>query len=258
MYPKILEIYGPIAINSYGLMIAIGLGTFLHLALGSDRRKKLMSYEAFYEVVFVGLALGIVGGRVLYVATAQTAGPWYHALLPWEGGFSLLGTIAAIFIGLPFYFRYKKTPILPTFDLAAIYAPLLQAIARIGCFLAGCCYGSTCSASLPWAVRYTHPESLAPLGVLLHPSQLYSSLASFAIFLLMRFLLEARLKLPGQLVFSYLMLESLARFGVDFWRSDQAGYTSQVGWVSSYQLLALSLCVIGAFGFWLVSRRKNV
>ena len=151
-----------------------------------------------------------------------------------------------MFGGLPLYFRYKGIKILPTLDLAAIYAPLLQSIARIGCFLAGCCYGSVCA--LPWAVKYSHPESLAPLGVYLHPTQLYSSLASLSIFLIMRFALDSRLKKPGQLLFAYLFIEGLARLGVDLWRADQT---------ASYQLLALGVSALGIAGFLVATLRKK-
>ncbi len=229
-------------------MIALGLFTFLYLAVRHPRRKKIMSAETFYEVGFVGLALGIVGGRLLFAIMAPEiyAGHWHEVLFPWQGGFSLLGTIIAVVGGLPLYFRRRGVPILPTLDLAAIYAPLLQSISRIGCFLAGCCYGSACN--LAWAVRYTHPDSLAPLGVFLHPTQLYSSLASFTIFIVMRFALDARLKKPGQLIFSYLCLEGLARFTVDFWRSDQTG---------AYQLLALGIFGVGCLGLLVVYLRKK-
>ncbi len=91
MYPKLLHLYGPLSINSYGLMIAIGLLTFLYLASRHPRRKKLMSVDAFYEAAFVGLALGVVGGRILFaIMEPQAYSVWYEVFYPWEGGFSLL------------------------------------------------------------------------------------------------------------------------------------------------------------------------
>lgn len=261
MYPKILSLYGPVAINSYGLMIVLGFAAFLYYAVRHPRREAIATRDQFYNILFWGLALGIIGGRVLFAIMSPAAfGHWYEVLLPWEGGFSLLGTIIAITGGLPFVIQWASVPILPMLDLIAIYAPLTQAISRVGCFLAGCCYGTTCSS---WfAVRYSHPESLAPLGVFLHPAQLYAAASSLLIFFLMRFLFDTRATRAGQLIFLYLMLESFARFINDFWRGDRhigsaLFHVPLLGRLSTYQFIAIGL-FFGAFlGFLVTSRSKK-
>ncbi len=260
MYPRILHIYGPIWINSYGLMISLGVLSFVHLATKHPIRKAHLSKEAFLQVLAWGVFAALIGGRLLFalMSPEEFAHNPIEVLYPWEGGFSLLGGIIGLLIFIPLYFRPKNIPALPILDLVAIFGPLIQAISRIGCFLAGCCSGTLAPVWLPWAVRYTHPESLAPLGLYLHPTQLYSSMVSFGIFLFMVLWAQKHLFKPGQLLFTFLSLEGLARFMVDFWRGDRSSASIKFllpffGGVSSYQLISIGLFLLGIGGLWWIT-----
>ncbi|MCF7899099.1 prolipoprotein diacylglyceryl transferase [Candidatus Babeliales bacterium] len=221
MYPKILNIYGKISINSYGVMIALGFLLFIYLAYKNPKRARIISNDTFFNAIFIGFISAVVGGRIFFVLEEWSSfEDKLEIFYPWIGGFGLLGSIIGVLITLPIYLYFKKVKILPFFDLIAIYAPLLQSISRIGCFLAGCCYGSVCSKDMLYSVVFTNPESLAPLNMPLHPAQLYSSLASFLIFILIYLRSKFRYK-PGQILFLYLILESISRFSVDFWRGSR-------------------------------------
>jgi phosphatidylglycerol---prolipoprotein diacylglyceryl transferase len=222
MYPRLLHIYGPLWIQTYGAMIALGFLTFIFLTLRHPYRAKLISKEQYLNTVFLGLASGIIGARLLFIVTnpgAFSENP-LEVFYPWIGGFVVLGSIIGILIAVPFFLRWIKVPILPLMDLAALYAPLMQAISRIGCFCAGCCYGAP-AINLWWAVTFTNPLADAPLNVPLHPAQLYTSLASFLIFLILKKNNAKRMLTPGATLFSYLILENSARFITDFWRGDR-------------------------------------
>jgi phosphatidylglycerol:prolipoprotein diacylglycerol transferase len=85
----------------------------------------------------------------------------------------------------------------------------------VGCTLNGCCYGV--ETSLPWGIVYTHHESYAPLGIAVHPTQIYEiayNLIVFAVLLKLR----GRFKPDGSLFLIYLSLYSLWRVGIDFLR----------------------------------------
>ncbi len=258
MYPRILHLYGPIWINSYGIMIAIGFLLFAFFTYRHPLRKKIIETNDFFDVLFIGLLSGILGGRLLFVIENFDAfeSNFLEIFYPWIGGFSLLGTIISILIIVPIYLKWRKVNILPFLDLISIYAPLLQAISRIGCFLAGCCYGKIVSNYLPWSVIYTNPESLAPLNVPLHPTQLYSTLASFSIFLILRFGITKKVKRVGQITFSYLILESSSRFVVDFWRGDRE---LMFGIFSFSQFLASILLLISITSLiWISLKGKDL
>jgi len=256
MYPRVLHLYGPIWINSYGIMIAIGFLLFAFFTYRYPLRKKIIETNDFFDVLFIGLLSGILGGRLLFVIENFDAfeSNFFEIFYPWIGGFSLLGTIISIMIVIPVYLKWRKINILPFLDLISIYAPLLQAISRIGCFLAGCCYGKMVSNNLLWSVVYTNPESLAPLNIPLHPTQLYSTVASFSIFLILRFGITKKAKNVGQIAFFYLMLESSSRFIVDFWRGDRELI---FGIFSFSQFLASGLLLISVVTLIWISLRER-
>ena len=92
-----------------------------------------------------------------------------------------------------------------------------QVFGRIGCFFAGCCYGKL--SSLPWAVTYNNPECAAPIGVPLHPTQLYEAAAmSFVVIAL--FVIQRNKRLQPHLVFIYASCYASVRFVEDFFRGD--------------------------------------
>ena len=115
-------------------------------------------------------------------------------------------------------------------DLVATYAPLLQAISRIGCFFAGCCYGQPTLHS--WAISSVECVST-------HPTQLYSA-ASLALLFLVMYAIRRIQLAPGQQFCIYLFFMSLERFVVDFWRADQE-FTSIITTFSVAQITALFL-----------------
>jgi len=221
MIPYLFQIYGPFYANCYGMAIFLGILIFTYLVNQDPKRSKLVTSAQLQNLILWGTLVGILGGRALWVAGNWPVS-WYDIIEIWEGGLSVLGAIIAILCFAAIYLKRAKVPVLPLLDLIAIYAPLLQAISRIGCFMAGCCYGKITGAF--WGVIYTHPDSAVPNSlkhIAIHPTQLYSALILFMIFLLMHNLISKYFKKPGQLIAIYLMLSSLERFLVDFWRADQ-------------------------------------
>lgn len=254
MHPRILHIYGPLWINGYGLMIALGFLLFTCLTYFHPWRKKLLTGDDFLRVLSVGFFSAVIGGRLLYVLfdPPTTFEQVKEAFYPWMGGFSLFGSIIAVLIAVPFFLHKNKIKILPFFDLMVMYAPLMQAVSRIGCFFAGCCYGVEASHEACWSVIFTDPESIAPIGIALHPTQLYSMVASFLIFLLLQMIAKRFSRYPGALLMLYLMLESMARFVVDFWRADRG---ELFGGVSMMQGVVLGLFLLAVIGLAIIGRK---
>ncbi len=264
MFPRILHIYGPLWINGYGLMIAIGFLLFIFLTYRHPQRPKIISSDLFFNMMFLGLISAIVGGRLFFILSEWDLfeDNWLEMFYPWVGGFGLLGSIIAVLVAVPLYLKLHKIAILPFLDIAVIYVPLMQAVARIGCFLAGCCYGSAVDSSLWYSVVFTNQHGLAPLYVPLHPAQLYSSAVSFIIFLII-YLREKFFSFKrGEILFTYLLLESLARFTVDFWRG-QRSLIVDFYWAKSFfalfsysQLVAFFIFIFALSGLVFVTKKK--
>jgi len=236
MSRELIHIYGPISIQSFGLIVAIALSLFTWLVYTHKKRKQLVSDEQFSAIVFIGVLSGIVGGRLLFVTQEyRNLTNIWDALSFWEGGFSILGTIVFALGSILLYLKKNNIPALPFLDLIAIYAPLAQSISRIGCFVAGCCYGAP--TNLPWAVAGRHP------------TQLYSSLSLFIIFLFIRFVATRFCTKPGQLIFLYLACAGAERFFTGFWRGDCEIFL-KLGFFSMNQWIGLLIAAMGLIAFF--------
>lgn len=239
MTPTLLHLYGPLKIQSYGFMIAVGALTTILLAKRDPKLKALLSFNDLLDVATVTIISCVVGARILF--TVEQNAPLSEFFAIWNPGFSFLGSLIAGLITVPLYLQYKQIPILPFLDRIAIYVPLLHSIARIGCFMAGCCYGIPYTG---WAsVTYTHPDSLAPLGVSVLPAQLISAVSLFCIFVFL-FLQRNKTAPSGYFLSTYLLLAGLERFLLDFIRTDT---TSVFFSFSQTQLLAACIIIIGLF-----------
>jgi len=218
--PELLHLYGPLGIQSYGFFIMLGILVTVW-AIRRDKRFTLLNLEPVYiNIIIVSVIAGCIGGRLLEIISEPHAYKhWYDWFALWHGGFSALGAICGVIIITPMYLKKINVPILPTCDLVAIYAPLLQSIARLGCFTAGCCYGIPTNSI--FGVIYTNPNTLAVYGIPIHPTQLYSSALLFIIFLFMYCIGQRIFKKTGELFAVYLMFAVLERFFVDFWRADR-------------------------------------
>lgn len=264
MLPYLFHIHGPFYANCYGLAIAVGIIVFTYLVNRDPKRAALLSSDQLNQVILIGTATGIIGGRALW-AIGNWPQPWWELFKIWEGGFSVLGTILAILAYMPFYLARIGVPSLKFMDLISAYAPLAHAISRIGCFLAGCCYGLP--TSMPWGVSYTHPDVQVPLElkfIPIHPAQLYSSLGLLFNFLILRYVLRPKLQTPGTLTGCYLVLSGTERFITDFWRADREYISTSIKLfqiISLHQWLSLSIIALGLgriIQLLLFSRNKSI
>lgn len=254
---QLFHLFGPFSINSFGLVAALGLLIFYWLIQKHPQFKALHLEKTFTSILLLGATVAIVGGKLAYLlAEKDTFSSIWDIFAFWQGGISVLGATIALVLVLPAYLHYKKIPILAFADLISIYIPLFQSIARIGCYWAGCCFGAT--TNLPWAIIYTDASCLAPLYQRIHPTQLYSSLILFGIFLLMYFVLQHRFKKPGELLCLYLMSMSLERFTVDFWRSDRVFFKhTTLSILSIYQWIAVLIFLGAGIAFAFIKNQKN-
>jgi phosphatidylglycerol:prolipoprotein diacylglycerol transferase len=146
--------------------------------------------------------------------------------------------------------RRHKMPLFETMDVFAPGVAIGQAIGRLGCFAAGCCWGRECD--LPWGVRFRSDFAApVPLDKTLHPVQLYESAANFVIFAVL-YRLCSRAHRPGQVIGWYLVLYSTVRFAVEFFRVHEQ---SLVGPFSLTQWISLALLALGVGILLFVSRK---
>jgi phosphatidylglycerol:prolipoprotein diacylglycerol transferase len=194
------------------------------------------------------LIAGLVGAKLLLLAVEwghYSRNPRELFSLVQSGGVFYGGLIGA----LPVAWWYARRHALSGWQTADVLAPAVvigQSVGRLGCFAAGCCYGRP--ASVPWAVTF-HDEYAnrvvgTPIGVPLHPTQIYESLACLVIFGIL-ILVAGRKKFHGQVALTYVVLYAVARFVIEFYRGDFARGSVFDGALSTSQFIAI-LMVLGA------------
>lgn len=209
MYPVICKI-GLFTVYSYGLMLAIAFLVASYLA-SIRARKENINPDRIFNLLFIIFISGIIGSRIFYVV--ENIG--YYVKNPAEiamfsrGGLSWFGGLITGIISGIIYLKLKSLPLYKIADLIVPFLALGQAIGRIGCLLNGCCFGKTSEFGFYFPTQH----------LILIPTQLYSSLMLILIFIFLRYLQERPHK-QGQLFFTYLLLYSLKRFSVEFWRAD--------------------------------------
>ncbi len=250
MHPILLKL-GPITIYTYGFMLAVAFLSAITVA-GRYAQSLGIPKGQFYDLCFYLIVAALVGSRLLFVIL-EPAVFLSHPLklfALWEGGLDFQGGLFLALIVAFFYIRHQGWPWRPTLDALALGAPLGQFLGRIGCFMAGCCYGKP--SDVPWAVTFNNPNTLCPLRVPVHPTQLYESFLDLGVFLLL-YWFRPRKVYHGQMVLIYLCLAGLVRFVVEFFRSplDYRGPTF-FGWMPLTQLIALALFLVcaGLLFYW--------
>ena len=206
---------GAISVRWYGIMVALAVLTLVLWALNEARRGARLSYDTVINIALVGIPSGIIFARLLHVIDNWEYFIQHPGQIIGGDGLTVYGAVLGAALGIWIYSRIKKLSFGYATDVLAPGVILAQAIGRVGCTLNGCCYGI--ETHLPWAVVYTHPESFAPIGVAVHPTQIYEIIYNLVVFAIL-VKLRGRFKPDGSLFLIYLSLYSLWRIGIGFLR----------------------------------------
>ena len=243
MYNDILTI-GPVTLHGYGLMI--GIGVAVALLVGDYRaKKKGLNRDLIYGLTVSTVILGFLAARILFIITE-----WQNFLQdPMRyitgSGFVVFGGIIGGALTIYGYCKWKKMDFWSYLDLMIPSVALAQGFGRIGCFLAGCCYGKETDSCI--GIIFTNSQ-FAPNNVSLLPSQLFMAAGDFAIAaVLLWYAKKDRSK--GRISMLYLMLYSAGRFLVEFTRNDDRGF---VGALSTSQFIGIFTFIFGAVMFFAV------
>lgn len=251
MYPVLIHI-GSLNLYTYGLFIALGLMTAIWV---SKKNAPGISPETITDIFFVIMISGLLGARLLYVLInfESYRNNFADIFKIWQGGLVFFGGFLAAVVATVVYLKVKKLNIWKTADIISPGIALGHAVGRIGCLFAGCCYGKECD--LPIAIKFTHPESLAPIGIFLHPTQLYSVFSNLVLFVILLGL-QKKKKFNGMVFLSYIMLYSLFRSVIEFFRGDFRG-DFFFEFISLSQGIGLTVSLIAFILLIRLSRRSN-
>ena len=237
---------GPIQIYGYGLMIALGVICAFAIA-GWLAKRSGLDGDVLFNMGLIGIVGGIVGAKLLYYIVELPSLIQEPArLLDFGEGFVVYGGLIAGILCPLVYARQKKLPFWAYLDCAVPGIAFAQGCGRIGCFLAGCCYGAQTDA---WYGVVFPENSMAPAGVSLIPTQLISAAGDFLFAVILLWLQRrqyGRLQKDGRtgiVSAVYLLLYSSGRFLVEFLRDDPRG---AVGGLSTSQFISFFIFAAGA------------
>jgi len=201
MHPNL--VIGNTLIPSWYTLLVIGIivPAFLVIYL-KPPAFSLSRREVFLMIMFITIA-GLFGARLLFMFLHPGA----------SGGYAYFGGLLFLFLAIWIYSTFKRQRFLPIIDYVAPFLMLSQAIVRVGCLMAGCCYGKpTCST---FGVIFKTVDK-----TLRHPTQAYSVLLLLAIYAISRFIYEKDSQYPGYTLSIVLIMYGAGRFFIEFLRVD--------------------------------------
>ena len=259
MHPVLLE-FGPFTVYTYGVLVAVGFLVGLWYAHSHAARASL-SPRKVWNLGIYGILVALAASKLWLIASDldfYLANPrQLFSMATFESAGTFYGGVLGGVLFVILYTHFQKMPLLNVLDLCAAPVALGHAIGRVGCFAAGCCYGKP--TSLPWGVTFTNPVASriagTPLGLPIHPTQLYEAAAEFLNFLLLLWL-SSRRRFTGQLIGAYFMLYGIERGAIEFLRGDPGRGLMFHDTISLMQLVSAGLIVAGAVLWWRGLRRE--
>ena len=234
---------GPITVHGYGLMIAIGV--LVAMFIGVKRAPKLgLEQDHIYNLTFYCLIFGLIGAKLLFgIVEIKKIIEDPSFFLSGEGFVVYGGIIAGILAGYV-YCRVKHLEFFRYADIVLPSVAVAQGFGRIGCFLAGCCYGRETDSCL--SITF-HNSQFAPNGISLIPTQLISSFCNFALAIGLMIYAKKERK-PGRVAALYLIFYSIGRSIIEVFRNDFRG--DFIGPLSVSQFISIFILIIGVVLFF--------
>ena len=258
MHPQLVTTHF-FTIHTFGVLLAAAYLAALWWLVRGARRSRV-DPETVTSLGVWAIVGAIVGAKALLFVrsasdyTGSVADVW--SLVTSAGDF-YGGFIGGLIASALFFWWHPNVRFWKIADLCAPAIALGQAIGRIGCLMAGDDYGRP--ASVPWAVTFTDPAAAsiggAPLGVPLHPVQLYESVVCLALFLLLVQLAHRRHR-EGDIIVAYTGLYAVARFVLEFFRGDADRGFVFGGLLSTSQFIGIGMFALALVFF--VARRRRI
>ena len=240
MYPELFSI-GPITIYTYGVLLAVSYLLGLWLAMRRARKWGLDANRILDLGIYIIIA-ALVGAKLLLLVVdfdQFSRSPGDLLTLARSGGVFYGGLILAVVVGFWYVIRHGL-PLWATCDVFAPGIALGHVTGRLGCLAAGCCYGRP--TDVAWGITFTSPLAAAnvgtPLGIPLHPTQLYEAGAELLILVALLATERRGRMFAGRTFWAYMLLYGVSRFVIEFYRGDPRG---EVLGFSTSQFISLIL-----------------
>lgn len=242
MYPKLFDL-GPFTVYTYGVLLAASYLLGLWLAVKRGKARGLDANRVLDLGIYIIIA-ALVGAKLLLLIVdfdQYKSNPAELLSLARSGGVFYGGLILAVAVAF-YYIARHRMAMWTTCDAFAPGIALGHVTGRLGCFAAGCCWGTP--TDVPWGVVFTNPLAAAqvgtPLGIRLHPTQLYEAGAELLILGLLLATEKRGRAFPGRTFWLYMLLYAISRYIIEIYRGDPRGVVPFLD-ISTSQFISLIL-----------------
>lgn len=255
MHPILFE-SGSITIYSYGFCIAVGaLSGFFYMYL-QGKKEFGLTFDQSNNLFIMLVLAGITGGKLFLIFEEPSLYLSNPGKLISGSGFVFYGSLLLAVPVMLWYFKKIKVSVPGMLDVMAIVTCIVHGFGRIGCFMAGCCYGLPTDSFL--GVIFTDIKCQAePLNTSLHPTQLYEAAFIFSLMTAL-WLFKSRKKFDGQLFLIYLMAYATGRGILELFRGDiERGFIIE-NILSNSQFISLIVILAASFFYVRLKRKSNL
>jgi phosphatidylglycerol:prolipoprotein diacylglycerol transferase len=257
VYPELFKV-GPFTVYTYGVLLAASYLLGLRLAMWRAKKWGLDPNRVLDLGIYIIIA-ALVGAKLLLLVVDfdQFSNPRELLNLARLGGVFYGGLLLAV--GVAFWYIHRhRLPFWTTCDVFAPGIALGHVTGRLGCLAAGCCYGKP--TDMPWAIVFTNPLAAAnvgtPLGIPLHPTQIYEAGASLIILTLLLATERRGRRFAGRTFWSYMFLYAISRYVIEIYRGDPRG--TVLGMFSTSQFISVVLAPLSLIMLVWLSRPSPV
>ena len=258
MLPRLFHI-GSFSLPTYGVLVATAYLVAIWL-LNRKAQAEGLPKEKILDLSLYVLTAAILGAKLLLIIVEWRrywANPRELIEVVQSAGVFYGGLLCASVVGI-WYLRKHRLPAWRIADMGAPSIALGEAIGRWGCFAAGCCYGKETSG--PFHVTFSNPlahENVGtPLNVPLHPTQIYLSLNSFLIFLVLQWVYR-RKSFDGEVFWLYILLYSITRGILEIFRGDSVRGFLIPDVLSTSQFIGILTALASAGMLFYLARRNR-
>jgi phosphatidylglycerol:prolipoprotein diacylglycerol transferase len=254
VYPELFRV-GPFTVYTYGVLLAASYLLGLRLAMWRAKKWGLDPSRVLDLGIYIIIA-ALVGAKLLLLVVDfdQFKNPRELLNLARLGGVFYGGLLLSVAVAF-WYIARHRMPFWTTCDVFAPGIALGHVTGRLGCLAAGCCYGKP--TNVPWAITFTNPLAAAnvgtPLGIPLHPTQLYEAGAALVIVTVLLTTEKRGRPFAGRTFWSYMFLYAVSRYIIEMYRGDPRG--TVFGVFSTSQFISVLLGPLSIVMLVWLSRR---
>ncbi|MCW5912255.1 MAG: prolipoprotein diacylglyceryl transferase [Cyclobacteriaceae bacterium] len=255
MHPVLFKV-GSFTVYTYGFCIAVGALLGFVYMYRQGKKQYGVTFDQSNNLFILLVLAGVIGGKLFMIFEDPALYFSQPKKLFSSSGFVFYGSLLTAIPVMLWYFKKIKVPVLGMLDVMAAVTCIVHGLGRIGCFMAGCCYGLPTDSFL--SVVFTNPVCQAePLHTPLYPTQLFEAIFIFTI-LTALLILKKRKQFDGQLFLIYLMVYAAGRAVLEIFRGDiERGFLIK-NVLSNSQFISLIVISVALYFYIRLNRTKRI